>query len=87
MESRAETVCRIYGLDAGEVRFDEYGSPLFVICVCCGCESGVEDGNVAAVRRKRGSWIDDGAPWFKAKARPTDWDLPRQLSSIPSQWR
>ncbi|SNX88703.1 hypothetical protein SAMN06272735_9197 [Streptomyces sp. TLI_55] len=87
MEGRVETVCRICGLDVGEVRFDGDGLSVFVVCACCGCESGVEDGTAAAVRRHRESWIGDGAPWFEPKARPADWDLELQLSNIPPEWR
>ncbi|MFG2310525.1 hypothetical protein ACGFS9_17900 [Streptomyces sp. NPDC048566] len=87
MEDRLETVCRTCGLDVDEVRFDASGLPLFVLCECCGGESGCDDGSLDAVRRYRESWVADGAPWFEPAARPSDWQLSRQLANIPARWR
>ncbi|MFJ2770283.1 hypothetical protein [Streptomyces sp. NPDC087300] len=87
MESGLETVCRVCGLDVGEVRFDEHGLALFVICECCGTESGVSDGIVAQARRVRGHWLDAGSTWFEPKARPAEWELQQQLRNIPPGWR
>ncbi|MFG2439886.1 hypothetical protein [Streptomyces sp. NPDC048508] len=87
MDGNLETVCRICGLDVGDLRFDVHGLPLFVICECCGGESGYEDTTLAAVRHYRESWIADGAPWFDPKARPPDWKLSRHLSNVPPAWR
>lgn len=86
MEGEVGTVCRICGLDVGDVRFDAYGLPLFVICDCCGCEAGYEDCTLAAVRQHRESWVTAGSPWSEPKGRPADWDLGRQLSNVPSEW-
>lgn len=42
MDGTLETACRICGLDVDDLRFDVRGLPLFVICECCGGESGYE---------------------------------------------
>ncbi|MFD3442942.1 hypothetical protein ACFWU3_36275 [Streptomyces sp. NPDC058685] len=87
MESGLETVCRICGLDVGEVRFDEHGLALFVICGCCGTESGVGDDTVAQARLLRDRWLDAQAVWFDPGTRPAEWELQGQLHKIPSRWR
>jgi hypothetical protein len=86
-EDKTETACRICGLDVGEVLFDEYGVPQYVICQCCYGESGIGDDNVSQVREVRGYWVASGAPWHEPEARPADWDVLRQLANIPPQWR
>jgi hypothetical protein len=87
MESGLETVCRICGLDVGEVRFDEHGLALFDICGCCGTESGVGDDTLAQVRLLRDRWLDAGSVWFQPKARPADWEPREQLRNLPPNWR
>ncbi|MFI2511702.1 hypothetical protein [Streptomyces sp. NPDC018972] len=86
MEFIAETVCRVCGLDVGEVRFDEAGCSLHVVCDCCGTESGYGDERVNQVRHLRRSWLDRGAQWHRPKSRPLTWDLQQQLAGIPPQW-
>ncbi|MBQ0887851.1 hypothetical protein KBZ94_23485 [Streptomyces sp. RM72] len=86
-EDRTETACRICGLDAGDVLFDEYGLPLYVICPCCHNESGIGDGNLSQIRALRRSWVTNGAPWHKPEARPAPWHVVLQLANIPSHWR
>jgi hypothetical protein len=86
-EDKTETACRICGLDVGEVLFDKFGAPQYVICQCCYGESGIGDDNVSQVREVRGYWVASGAPWHEPEARPADWDVLRQLANIPPHWR
>ncbi|WP_432082569.1 hypothetical protein [Streptomyces sp. WAC 04229] len=87
MDDKAETACRICGLDDGEALYDEYGAPQYVICECCYCESGIGDDHLSQVRERRELWIAGGAHWHDPTRRPADWDLSRQLANIPSRWR
>ncbi|MFI9832360.1 hypothetical protein ACIHIX_32275 [Streptomyces sp. NPDC051913] len=87
MEIVIETACRICGQDDGEALFDEYGVPQYVICFCCGNESGIGDDSLTQVRDLRGYWIGHGAAWYEPKRKPADWDLLAQIANIPAAWR
>ncbi len=87
VSATAETRCRVCGLDEDDERFRGAGSAQYVICSCCGAESGVDDVSTTAVRRYRDRWIARGAPWFTEADRPGDWSLHRQLSQISPEWR
>ncbi|MFI1359656.1 hypothetical protein ACH4TV_39680 [Streptomyces sp. NPDC020898] len=82
-----ETVCRICGLDDGELLWDRHGAPQYVICDCCRIESGLGDTNLPQVRENRGYWVAVGAPWHDPKRKPNKWDVLEQLSHIPPEWR
>ncbi|MGI5196348.1 hypothetical protein ACQEVY_22315 [Streptomyces sp. CA-288835] len=82
-----ETACRVCGLDDGEVLWNEFGVPQYVICSCCGMESGIGDDNLPQVREVRGYWVASGAKWDSPRHRPEDWDLLKQLANIPPEWR
>ncbi|MFF1302288.1 hypothetical protein [Streptomyces sp. NPDC058307] len=82
-----ETTCRVCGRDDGEVLWDQHGVPQYVICDCCGIESGLGDDHLSKVRETRGYWVAQGAPWDVPKNRPTGWDALEQLSAIPAEWR
>ncbi|MDX3456240.1 hypothetical protein PV396_30600 [Streptomyces sp. ME02-8801-2C] len=86
-ESLEETVCRVCGQDDGTLLRDGYGVPLYVICDCCGIESGLGDDHLSKVRETRGYWVADGARWDVPSRRPENWDLLEQLSHIPAEWR
>ncbi|MGW6054379.1 hypothetical protein [Streptomyces sp. NPDC055189] len=86
MENMVETACRICGLDDGEALF-AHGFPRYVICECCGNESGIGDDTVTQVRELRGYWVGHGAQWDRPKDRPTGWDLLKQLGNIPPHCR
>lgn len=87
MGDRAETACRVCGLDMGEVRFDEFGCSLHVICDCCGTESGYGDERVSQARQMRSTWLNEGAQWHRPTSQPIVWDAHRQLAAVPPQWR
>jgi hypothetical protein len=38
-----ENICRVCGLDEGEDRWTGPDGEQYIICPCCGAESGVED--------------------------------------------
>jgi hypothetical protein len=82
-----ETACRVCGLDVGETLWDEFGAPQYVICQCCGMESGIGDDNLPQVREVRGYWVASGAQWDEPQCTPEQWDVLRQLQNIPPQWR
>lgn len=86
MRGRAEDHCRVCGLDVGEAR-DEYGVPQYVICDCCGNESGIGDETVSQVRELRGYWVACGASWYSPQRRPDRWDVLAQLTGVPEEWR
>lgn len=81
--------CRVCGFD---MEFDAWGgdenlSFSYVICRCCGSEAGVNDFDIAAVRRYRQRWLDEGCKWFSPAHRPNNWNLEEQLKLIPERWR
>lgn len=82
-----ESFCRVCGYDEGEDRWTGPDGAQYIICVCCGAESGVDDLDLAWVRRYRAKWIADGSPWFAPEERPVDWSLHRQMGQIPTVWR
>lgn len=78
------TLCRVCGWDFEEDPWAD-GAPQYLICDCCGAESGIEDLNPRAAERHLVWWIDEGVPWSDARARPADWDheaLRHQLARI-----
>jgi hypothetical protein len=80
--------CRICGLKYEEPPWGVDGkTPSFEICECCGVEFGYEDITVTAVKKYRKKWISSGAQWFNRKFKPGDWDLQRQLASVPETYR
>ncbi|GGZ41423.1 hypothetical protein [Streptomyces poonensis] len=86
-DKRDETACRVCGVDDGEILWGAHGFPLYVICDCCGTESGIGDDNLTQVRELRGYWVGRGAPWAESHRRPKNWDLLRQIQNIPEEWR
>lgn len=82
-----ETACRVCGLDDGEELYDQYGVPQYVICGCCGVESGLGDQDLSQVRENRGYWVARGAPWHWPEDKPAEWDVLAQLSNVPEEWR
>ncbi|MFE7129683.1 hypothetical protein ACFVIM_02365 [Streptomyces sp. NPDC057638] len=81
------TACRICGLDDGAELYDANGVPNYVICECCGNESGIGDENIGQVRELRGLWVGQGARWDSPKHRPEKWDFFQQIAQIPGDWR
>ena len=84
-------ICRVCGLRTTaetpeQMPWTPEGSANYLICECCGIESGYEDDSPATARRARAEWLSRGAPWFVPKYRPADWDLQEQLAKIPADY-
>lgn len=63
--------CRVCGWDLHEPGWDP--SPQYVICVCCGAESGVDDLDERQARRYLVAWIARGGRWFVPDEMPDGW--------------
>ena len=51
-------ICRICGYDYSPDEFwTEDGYTEYIICPCCGCESGYEDFNLESIRKNRKVWL------------------------------
>ncbi len=90
MEPRSapvETVCRVCGFDEGDERWTGPDGAQYVICPCCGAESGVEDVLLRWVRRHRLRWIRAGHSWWSRQEPPAGWDPDEQLAQVPPAWR
>ncbi|KND26030.1 hypothetical protein [Streptomyces acidiscabies] len=84
--SAEETTCRVCGQNDGTVLWSN-GTPHYVICDCCGTESGIGDDNLSQARELRGFWVANGAPWDVPRNRPEDWNLLDQMKNLPPEWR
>lgn len=69
--------CRVCGFDVGGGW--EAGGPLYIICACCGAESGVEDSPTGTALAYLLDWVAAGTPWFNPADEPQQWDLRQQL--------
>ncbi|MHA3046225.1 hypothetical protein JSO59_002475 [Riemerella anatipestifer] len=81
-----ESICRICGHESNEYFWDD-GCPAYIICPCCGCESGNEDYTVESAKEYRTEWVDNGAKWFDEKLKPIEWILSTQLEKIPEDYK
>jgi hypothetical protein len=80
--------CRVCGLKRLSQPWGEDGqTPVFEICKCCGVEFGYEDCDVQSVKKFREEWLNDGAKWFRLKAKPENWSLEEQLKQIPKAFQ
>jgi len=82
-----ETTCRVCGYDEGDERWTGSDGAQYVICPCCGAESGVEDIRLGWVRDYRSRWMAEGCPWRDRGEQPADWDADQQLRAVPDPWR
>ncbi|MFF4768329.1 hypothetical protein ACFY1V_17635 [Streptomyces sp. NPDC001255] len=93
-----ETLCRVCGNEIGTEEYpswDRYGAPRYVICDCCGIESGVGDDAVAGtwegtahLQSQRGMWVTArGAAWEDPAERPADWDLVACMVRVSAGYR
>jgi hypothetical protein len=82
-----ESICRVCGFDEDDERWTRSDGAQYVICSCCGAESGVDDLNLRWVRDYRSKWIAAGCAWFSPEVRPANWQLDRQMSGLPVAWR
>ena len=81
-----ESVCRISGYDEDDERWTGPDGAQYVICPCCGAESGADDIRLDWVREYRWRWIGEGCVWFSPEERPADWDLESQIRQVPAAW-
>jgi hypothetical protein len=83
-----ESICRVCGYDdVGEERWTARDVAEYVICPCCGAESGFEDDDLRLVREYRTKWVQAGCSWFNPDQRPDMWSLDPQAEHIPEAWR
>lgn len=77
-------ICKVCGFDKlEEPQYLEGGSPNFVICDCCGFQSGYDDLDQGKTFEEyRNEWILNGAPWFNNKKKPSGWRLELQLKNL-----
>jgi len=83
-----ERFCRVCGFD-DRLESARYigGSPQYIICPCCGSESGVDDVLPEWVRQARGAWFARGRTWREPNDRPADWDPDAALAALSAKWR
>lgn len=70
--------CLVCGWDFEEPSWAPH--PLYLICGCCGSESGVEDIDERSAREALLRWVARGAPWFTRSERPYGWSIVRHLA-------
>lgn len=77
-------VCKVCGYDGLE--YSQYlkdDEPTFVICDCCGFESGYDDLDRGySIQEYRRKWLKEGAKWFDKSKKPVNWSLGKQLKNI-----
>jgi hypothetical protein len=78
--------CRICGYNNYPDEFWENGISLYIICPCCGGESGNEDYTVESTKQYREKWLSEGANWFEAKEKPEKWNKEEQFKNIPQEF-
>jgi len=78
--------CRICGFNNYPDEFWKDKIPMYIICPCCGCESGNEDYTLETTKLYREKWINQGAIWFLPKEKPEKWDIVKQLKNIPKDY-
>jgi len=86
------TMCRVCGFCYSDYYpWGEDGStPTYDICVCCGCEFGFDDDEMAcgkSIQAYRSTWINGGAIFFMPSERPENWNLEDHLKNIPEEFR
>jgi hypothetical protein len=83
-----ESFCRVCGFD-DELESERYfvGEPQYIVCPCCGSESGVDDLRPEMVRQARRAWVGSGRMWREPEERPADWDPDAALAALPARWR
>jgi len=80
--------CRVCGLFQADPPWGEIGTtPTYAYCECCGAEFGYHDSSLMGIRRWRQQWLNAGAEWSSLEYKPEDWNLEKQLSHIPPEFR
>lgn len=82
-------LCEICGYPyLTEPPYDNYGYGRYVICPCCGFESGYDDypDKQKSYETWRKNWIAKGYPWFsKNILPPRNWNPEIQLKKLLKQ--
>lgn len=65
--------CRVCGWNLGGPGWAP--SPQYIICACCGAESGVDDLDERQASRYLLAWISKGGGWFLPQEMPEGWSL------------
>lgn len=62
-------------------QYSKDGLPMFVICPCCGFESGFDDLSEGySIEEYRFEWLMNGAKWWSgAQSKPDNWDAKTQM--------
>jgi hypothetical protein len=79
-------ICRVCGYNVGEPLWED-NYPNWIICDCCGSESGYDDSSNESVHSNRRKWIDGGYKWFNPQKKPASWNFRQQLNNIPEKWK
>ena len=74
--------CRVCGYRNEHPFYDETNLATWMICPCCGRESGYEDSTPESAEMNRRRWIQEGTKWFHPELKPENWDLAEQLRRI-----
>jgi hypothetical protein len=85
--ANASTRCRACGFDqAPQLPWGEDGnSPAYLICPCCGAESGLDEVTAADAAAYRDAWVKKGKAWFRPELMPKGWSWEKQKALIPDQ--
>jgi hypothetical protein len=64
------------------------GAPEYLICDCCGAESGVDERSTEMARRYRAEWAARGYAWWDRAHQPVGWSFTeQQCACIPAAYR
>ncbi len=72
-----DDACRVCGFDIGGGW--DGGQPMYIICSCCGAESGLDDHPTRTALGYLIEWVVAGTPWFDPAEKPDHWNLRDQL--------
>ncbi|QKS72323.1 hypothetical protein FLK61_37455 [Paenalkalicoccus suaedae] len=77
-------ICNVCGFDKLEwPQYLEDDEPNFVICDCCGFQSGYDDLDQGLTFDEYlDKWIKRGAIWVDESKKPKKWSLEKQLKNI-----
>ncbi|HCC06737.1 MAG TPA: hypothetical protein DEP72_01030 [Clostridiales bacterium] len=77
-------ICKICGYNKLETpQYTEESNPNFVICPCCGFESGYDDLDQGfTIEEYRKKWFREGCDWLNKEKKPKEWDIEKQLRNI-----
>jgi len=78
-------ICKVCGYDKLEYpQYDSKGYPTYIICSCCGFESGFHDGcEEISIEEFRIEWIEEGSNWFSTHdPKPVNWDWKKQIKRV-----